>query len=111
MSNVQKIWHNDAKWVITCTGHKRFNIKILYGEQPMHLKEPFCIKKYHDFSILKMVAVRHLGFLKLKFSKAIHLRDMFCIIMPISVEIGHTVLRHMATFFLEKCKTFPDDCT
>jgi len=30
-----------------------------------------------------MVAVRNLGFLKLKFLTAMHFRDMFCIIVPL----------------------------
>jgi len=38
----------------------------------MRLSDLFCIIRYQDFSIFKMAAVRHVGFLKLKFITATH---------------------------------------
>ena len=50
--------------------------------------------------ILKMAAVRYLGFLKLKFLTAVHFRDIFYIMKPNFVEIGHMLpLAETSQFF------------
>jgi len=51
--------------------------------------------------------VRHLGSLKLIFSQAVHLTDMFCIIVKNFVEIDHTVSgtsQFIAFFFWQNVK-------
>jgi len=45
-----------------------------------------------------MAAVRHFGVLKLKFLTAIHLRDMYCIIVPNSVQTDRTVAEMSKVF-------------
>jgi len=61
--------------------------------------------------ILKMAAVRYLGFLKLKFLTAVHFRDIFYIMEPNFVEIGHMLpLAETSQFFafLRNIKKFDD---
>ena len=64
----------------------------------------------HDFSILKMAAVRHLGFLKLKFKI-----ETFCVILPNFMKIARTVAEILRFFyfyvFLVKCKKSLNDRT
>jgi len=49
--------------------------------------------RYREFLIFKMVVVRPLGFLKLKFFLlAMHFRDALGVIMPNFVEIGYTIV-------------------
>jgi len=70
------------------------------------LKDRLCIiMRYHDFSIFKIPAISHLGFLKLKLLTAVN-RDTFFINMPYFTEIGHTIAQvsQFFLFFLVKCK-------
>ena len=54
-----------------------------YTWQNHHNETPCCFS-------FKMVAVHHLGFLKLHYSAAVELRDTMCIIAPCSRQISHT---------------------
>jgi len=64
-----EIWHCDAEWVSHMRWPlKKLILKIQHGRRLMHLRNPFCIIiRYRDFSIFKMAAVHHFGFLKLNF--------------------------------------------
>jgi len=47
-----------------------------------HFRDLYCIiTGYYNFSIFKMVAVCHLGILKMNFFTAMHLRDTFLVIV------------------------------
>jgi len=62
MTDLHEIWQ-------TMQVHRLLkSLKIQNGGRPIGLKDPFCkFVRYRNFSIFKMAAVRHLGFLKLKF--------------------------------------------
>ena len=77
----------------------------------MHLRDPFCIMTYRDFSIFKTAAVCHLGFLKIENFNSRPSRDMFSIVLNL-VEIDHTVREILQFFslFPVKCKDALDDC-
>jgi len=46
--------------------------------------------RYHDFSIYKMAAVRHLGFLNFKFWLPVRLGGLICIVIPNFIKVGRT---------------------
>ena len=102
------IWHDDAEHVsLKCIPVKNFNFKNQNGGPPIHWNDPFCsITRYCNFSIFKMAAVRHLGFLKLKSNSPVGLLQRHVLYNHANCcgDKSHSY-RDVAifTFFLLKC--------
>jgi len=91
MTDLHKIWHDNAEHVSSAPPIKKFCLKTPDGRRPIRLRDLFCIiMRYCNLSIFKMAAVRHLGIMKKKFLTAPHLRDTFYIIRLNFVQIGQT---------------------
>jgi len=110
---MHKIWHDDAECVSSMPPIKKFHFKNRKWRTPDTLERP--VVHHHEilqFLNLKMAAVRHLEISKLKFLRASHFGDTFCIVALNFVEIGQTVadISHFFRIFQVKCKYSLDDC-
>jgi len=96
-------------WFTSASVVKKIILKTQDGGQPIRLRciiVTYILSRFFD---VKMAAVRHRGFLKLKFLTALHIRDMF----PITCQILWRLVmsfQKCCDFVLVKYTNSLDDC-
>jgi len=91
MADLLKICQDDAEHVFQMHLPLKFNFKNPRWRTADTLERPVLHHEIPRFFDLKIAALHHFGFLKLKFLIVTHFIETFCI-MPNFVEVGHTSL-------------------